>query len=285
MLLMARLRGLGTKIVFTRHCILSGIPYVGAFYFNLVDMNIAVSNVVQKSLLRGGILPHKAVAVCGGINIEQFKTSPEETVRQVRNDYCREGAFTIGIVARYSSGNNFKPSHPTMKGHEFLFRALSSFPGAFHVLVLGVCGHRDIETLKLVAEYNGLEPDTLTFCNYQKDIAPFYKIMDLNVLPSANEGLGLTLIEAMAAGVPCIGADSGGIREIITNGVNGFLFAHGNCKDLSEKIHLLREDKKLRDLFIKNGSDKVARLFDIERTVSETETVFYRLLGWEARQV
>jgi hypothetical protein len=55
MLLLAKLRGLDSKVVFTRHCILSGVPYVSAFYFNLIDMNIAVSNAVKKSLLRGGI--------------------------------------------------------------------------------------------------------------------------------------------------------------------------------------------------------------------------------------
>ena len=144
--------------------------------------------------------------------------------------------------------------------------------------MLGVWGDKDIENLKAVADYNGLSPAALTFCDFQKDIAPFYKIMDLNVLPSRNEGLGLTLIEAMAGGVPCIGADSGGIREIIDEGVNGFLFAPGDSNALAEKIRTLREDAGMRDRFVTNGKEKVARLFDIKRTVSETEKVFYDLV-------
>jgi glycosyltransferase involved in cell wall biosynthesis len=279
LLLMARLRGLGSKIVFTRHCILSGMPFVGAIYFNVVDMNIAVSDSIKKSLLRGGVLPSRAAAVYGGIDIDKFNNPPAEKVQGARNKHYHSGALNIGIVARYTGGKVFRPDNLTMKGHEILFRALAAIPGDFNVLVLGVWGDRDIENLKLVAEYNGLSPGTLAFCDFQKDIAPFYKIMDLNVLPSKDEGLGLTLIEAMAAGVPCIGADSGGIREIIDDGVNGFLFAPGDSKALSKKILTIREDAEIRDRFVRNGKEKVARLFDIERTVSETEKIFYDLVG------
>ncbi len=278
MLLLARLRGLDSKVVFTRHCILSGMPYIGAFYFNLIDMNIAVSNEVKKSLLRGGISANKAATVYGGTDVDKFSRPRAEQVEMIRKKFSRNGAFNIGIVARYNSGKVFKPDNPTMKGHEFLFKALASLPGDFNVLVIGVWGGKDIQNLKLVAEYNGLSQEKLTFCDFQKDIAPFYKIMDVNILPSQNEGLGLTLIEAMAAGVPCIGADSGGIPEIIDNGVNGLLFKPGNSRDLAEKIRILQEDAETRSLFIQNGKEKVARLFDIRQTVAETEKVFYSLV-------
>lgn len=278
MLLLARLRGLDSKVIFTRHCILSGVPYVSAFYFNFIDMNIAVSNVVKKSLLRGGISANRAAMVYGGIDIDKFSQQKAEQIELVSNKFSRNGASNIGIVARYYGGKVFKPDNPTMKGHEFLFRALALLPGDFNVLVLGVWGNKDIENLKLVAEYNGLSPGRLTFCDFQREIAPFYKIMDVNILPSQNEGLGLTLIEAMAAGVPCIGADSGGIREIIDDGVNGFLFQPGNSKDLSEKIQILQKDTETRSLFIRNGKEKVAKLFDIKKTVTETEKIFYSLV-------
>jgi glycosyltransferase involved in cell wall biosynthesis len=278
LLLIARLRGLKSKVVFTRHCILSGMPFVGAFYFNLIDMNVAVSDSIKKSLLRGGVSSNRAAVVYGGIDIERFRNVSADKVEQVRRSYCRAGAFNIGIVARYNGGKHFKPYNPSMKGHEVLFRALAAISGDFNVLVLGVWGEKDIENLRSVAEYNGLSPGVLTFCDFQRDIAPFYKIMDLNVLPSRNEGLGLTLIEAMAAGVPCIGADSGGIREIIDDAANGFLFRPGASRDLSDKIRILREDKDIRDRFIRNGREKVSRLFDINRTVRETEKIFYGLV-------
>lgn len=277
----ARLRGLRAKIVFTRHCILSGIPLIGTIYYNLVDLNIAVSNIVKESLLRGGVIQRKVAMVHGGIDIARFSDPPEDEVMRIRRKYRREGAFTIGMVGRYSGGKVFRPDNPSMKGHEFLFRALSTMQGDFQVLMLGVWGDEDIRNLQRVAEYCGLSADRLTFCDFQKEIAPFYKIMDLNVLPSKNEGLGLALIEAMAAGVPCIGADSGGIREIITDGADGLLFRHGDSRELAEKIGIMRDDKTKRDFLVSNAREKVKNLFDINRTVEETEKVFCGLLARE----
>lgn len=279
MLLLARLRGLKAKVVFTRHCIKKEVPYISSFFHNfIVDMNIAVSNTVRKSLLKSGIWTGRAVTVYGGIEQDKFENIPAKTGNQLKEKYACSGSFNIGIVARFHTGRTFHPGQPTMKGHEILFKALAGLNINFNVIVLGVWVKGDIENLKLVAGHNGLAADKLIFCGFQKDIAPFYKMMDLVVLPSANEGLGLTLIEAMAAGIPCIGTDDGGIREIITNGVNGFLFKKGNHSDLADKIKTVCENKTLRDLFILNGKKKVKKMFRIENTVSETEKIFYGLL-------
>lgn len=277
-LVLARLLGLHTKVVFTRHCIKKEVPYIGSFFYNFIaDMNIAVSKAVRKSLLKSAIWHRRAVTVYGGIEQDKFKNIPAKTIHQLREKYACRGAFNVGIVARFHAGRNFHPRQPTMKGHEFLFKALAGLNISFHVIVLGVWVESDIDNLKLVAGHNGLAADKLIFCGFQKDIAPFYKMMDV-VLPSANEGLGLTLIEAMAAGVPCLGTDDGGIREIITNGVNGFLFKKGDSADLDDKIKTLSENKTLRDMFILKGHKKVKEMFTIENTLSETEKIFYGLL-------
>ena len=278
LLVAARLLCLKSKAVFTRHCISGSTPYIGAFFYNLVlDMNIAVSDVVRQSLLRGGIWPEKVVTVYGGIDSKNFDEVPSDKVEEIREKYAGTGKFTIGIVARTGLHGTPRGDKPSLKRHEVLFKALADIGGDIDVLVLGACREEEIESLKLIARHNGLDPTKLLFAGFQNTIAPFYKIMDLKVLPSPNEGLGLVIIEAMAAGVPCIGADGGGIREIIDDGVNGFLFTPGDSKALAEKIRTLREDAEIRDRFIRNGKEKVARIFDIEHTVLETEKVFYGL--------
>ncbi|MDA8106882.1 MAG: glycosyltransferase family 4 protein [Nitrospiraceae bacterium] len=278
LLVAARLLCLKSKAVFTRHCISGSTPYIGACFYNLVlDMNIAVSDVVRQSLLRGGIWPEKVVTVYGGIDSKNFDEVPSDKVEEIRKKYSGNGKFTIGIVARTGLHGTPRGDKPSLKRHEVLFKALADIGGDITVLVLGACREEEIESLKLIAGHNGLDPTKLLFAGFQNTIAPFYKIMDLKVLPSPNEGLGLVIIEAMAAGVPCIGADSGGIREIITDGVDGLLFRHGDSRELAEKIRIMRDDKTKRDLFVSNGREKVKR-FDIRRTVEETERVFYGLL-------
>jgi glycosyltransferase involved in cell wall biosynthesis len=242
-------------------------------------MNICVSNLIRKSLIRSGVLPGKAVTVYGGVNLDTFENVPSEKTRQAREDYADRGVFTIGIVARFPSSAHFNPKNPTIKGHDVLFKALADLGEDVNLLVIGPWKEIDIESAKLLARYKGLDTDKITFCGYKEDIAPLYKIMDLNVLPSLNEGLGLSLIEAMAAGTPCIGANSGGIREIISDGVNGFLFGPGRSRDLEEKIRLILEREDLRSAFIARGRETVRELFDIEKNILETEKVFYGLLA------
>ncbi len=280
LLVAARLLCLKSKAVFTRHCISGSTPYIGAFFYNLVlDMNIAVSDIVRQSLLQGGMRPEKIVRVYGGIDSKNFDEIPKYKVEELRKKYAGPGTFTVGIVARTGLHGTPRGDRPSLKRHEVLFKALADIGGDISVLVLGACREEEIESLKLIAAHNGLDPAKLLFAGFQNNIAPFYKIMDLKVLPSPNEGLGLVVLEAMAAGVPCIGADGGGIREIIDDGINGFLFAPGDSKALAERIRTLRDDAGIRDRFIRNGKEKVARLFDIEHTVQETEKVFYGLVG------
>lgn len=277
-LLRAGLKGLRSKVVFTRHCLLKTLPYLGAFPHNfLVDMNIAVSEAVRVSLLQSGILPGRAVTIYGGVETEKFLAIPAEKIRDVRKRVGRPGAVTIGMIARLQHAKNFSPEKPTLKGHEVLFRALAGFKRDVNLLLLGPWLEYDKEKLRRIAEHCGLETAKITFCGFQEDMAPFYGIMDINVLPSPREGFPLALLEPMAAGVPCIGADGGGIREIITNGVDGFLFTPGNSGELAEKIRVLCEDRALRELFVSNAREKVCRRFHIERHIDGTEEVYYRL--------
>jgi glycosyltransferase involved in cell wall biosynthesis len=275
LIVVARLLGLKAKAIFMRHCISGSMPYVGAFFYNLFGVSIAVSEAVRRSLLLGGVLPSRVKTVYGGINVNHFETVPEDKVEKCREQYGRRGVFTIGIVARLGLYKGFRTDKPTMKRHEVLFRALASLKEDFHLLVLGA----EEKYLRIIAEDNGLDPEKITFCGFEKEIASFYKIMDLSVLPSPNEGLGLAIIEAMAAGVACIGADSGGIREIITDGVNGFLFEPGNSDDLARKIRLIMANKEVRDSVVLHGRRKVRHLFTIEKTVFETEKLFYDIVG------
>lgn len=65
------------------------------------------------------------------------------------------------------------------------------------------------------------------------------------ILPSRREGFGVVLIEAMAAGVPVIGSNTGGITDIIQDGYSGLKFPKGDYEKLSSLIYLLLADKEL----------------------------------------
>jgi len=85
--------------------------------------------------------------------------------------------------------------------------------------------------------------------------------IDMLVLPSDAEGFGLVLIEAMAAGVPVIGTDVPGIRDVVVHGLSGLLVPPRSPSTLALAIRQLIEDKHLRESLIAGGHERVATHF------------------------
>lgn len=79
-----------------------------------------------------------------------------------------------------------------------------------------------------------------------KDLDQIYKMADILVSPGRGEGFGRVLVEAMYFGLPVIGANGGASKELIENGVNGFLFEPGNPEDLKDKIITLFQNGKMK---------------------------------------
>ena len=68
------------------------------------------------------------------------------------------------------------------------------------------------------------------------------------ILPSHREGFPKALLEAAACGLPLLGSDVPGVREIVSDGVNGLLFAKGDCQDIARKIKKISTDQEFRRL-------------------------------------
>ncbi len=87
------------------------------------------------------------------------------------------------------------------------------------------------------------------------------------VVPSRNEAFGLVNIESMALGVPVIGSNTGGIAEIVRDGVDGFLFFPGDHKALAKRIIELMEDENTRAGMAKNARLRFLGKFELLRAV------------------
>lgn len=96
-----------------------------------------------------------------------------------------------------------------------------------------------------------------------EELKEIYASADIFVAPSVTakdgdkEGLGLVMLEAMASGLPVVASDSGGIRQLVRNGVNGLLCEERNVEQLTECINKLLADKKLYCWFVENAKDIV----------------------------
>ncbi|MEM4327148.1 MAG: glycosyltransferase [Candidatus Diapherotrites archaeon] len=100
---------------------------------------------------------------------------------------------------------------------------------------------------------------------------------DVFVTASTIETQCLALIEAMALGLPCVGANARAIPEAITDGETGFLFAPGDFQECAEKLFVLARSKKLREKFGKAGI-AYAKNFSIEKTYEKNIEIYNKVL-------
>ena len=104
------------------------------------------------------------------------------------------------------------------------------------------------------------------------DMFALRKEMDVEILCSKAEAFGRVTAEAMSAGIPVIGTNSGGTPELIKDGYNGFLFSTDNYSELANKIELLYKNKDMKLLMGENAYKYANDFFSIERCVSEFES-------------
>ena len=87
---------------------------------------------------------------------------------------------------------------------------------------------------------------SVKFLGNVSDMVGFWQSCDVAILPSHREGFPKALLEAAACGLPLLGTDVPGVREIVVDGYNGLLFARGDHRDIARKIEIVLIDQKLR---------------------------------------
>lgn len=116
--------------------------------------------------------------------------------------------------------------------------------------------------------------ETLVF----DDMPDLYAAADIVVQPSYAEGLGLAILEAMASGKPIIGSDTSGIREIIIHEHNGLLVPPKQVEPLADAIIQLATNHYFAKQLAEEGMALVKSLFDIRRTIHETDLIYHELV-------
>ena len=114
-----------------------------------------------------------------------------------------------------------------------------------------------------------LKSGNVLWLGHRDDIKALTALADIYVLPSYREGVPRTLLEAASMAKPIVSTDTVGCREVVDDGVNGFLVTVKDIKSLSQKIKLLVENPILRVKMGEEGRKKAVREFDIKKIVEQ----------------
>ncbi|MGE5192782.1 MAG: GT4 family glycosyltransferase PelF, partial [Deltaproteobacteria bacterium] len=120
------------------------------------------------------------------------------------------------------------------------------------------------------------------FLGFRDDVHALLPQSDLFVLSSVTEGLPMTLLEAMAAGLPTVSTDVGGISELVAEGETGRLVPPQSPEALAAAILELVRDPERAARMGTAGRRRVAGEFDLRRVVARYEDLYQKLLGRQA---
>jgi glycosyltransferase involved in cell wall biosynthesis len=151
--------------------------------------------------------------------------------------------------------------------------------GQVRLVVIGE-GERKAELLAL-AEELGIDGRT-TFLGVRRDVPELLPGFDIACLSSMYEGLPITLIEAMAAGLPIVTTNSGSVSDLVEDGKEGFLVPVGDVATFADRIERLARDESLRRQLGKSGRVRVENAFTIEHTARGYEELLTDLVARKA---
>ncbi|MBN1494602.1 glycosyltransferase family 4 protein [Candidatus Peregrinibacteria bacterium] len=241
-----------------------------------VNHVIAVSDSNQKLLLNlYPELENRITAIHNGIDVTWFESQLLSFNFKHRDEYRKQ---------HFNATKNSKiilsvAELHERKGLKYLIHAMPKVIESCPTckLVLAGAGPEE-DKLKNLAKEKNIKNNVI-FLGFRKDIPQIMKSADVFVLPSVKEAFGLVLLEAMAAELPIIASEVGGIPEIIENGVNGMLISPHDEDRLANGIIKLLNDPKLTDKFITTGFKLLKKAFDAKIMAKKTEAIYDEVLS------
>lgn len=217
------------------------------------------------------IKPSKVTAIPNTIPVaEYYKPEDREACRQELG--LTDQMLVIGFTGRIEK----------VKKLDILINAFNTVFSQYPYARLVIIGEGNLQTaLQVQAKQLGID-NAILWPGFSSDIPHMLSAMDIYVQPSVNEGLSLSILEAMAAEKPVIATKVGSAEEIIDNGRTGILVNPGSVTEIAKAIMDLISNTDLRDNLARQGRQFVFNEYNIQKMVNGYCDV-YRKLEEKAR--
>lgn len=240
----------------------------------LVSHYVAVSqDLAQYMVERVGIRAARITTICNGVDTERFAPDGGEPPATAPPHIFgpRQGRCVIGTVGR------LRPVKDQATLVAAVARVIEQQPGWRERIGLLIVGEGPARPgLAQLAEGLGIA-DRVHFTGASANVADWLRAMDVFVLPSLNEGISNTLLEAMASGLPTLATAVGGNTELVAEAEGGGLFTPGDVQALAARIAAYVADPALRSRDGALSRARAEREFSLQRMVTRYEDLYRRL--------
>ncbi|KPK57860.1 MAG: glycosyltransferase family 4 protein [Gammaproteobacteria bacterium] len=234
--------------------------------YRLFDRVIAISRAIAEGMIEAGVPESKIRLVHSAV------PRPDPLAQRRRGELLSEfglpdNALIVGMAAQFIP----------RKGYEVLMGAIPQITARYPTARFLLFGQGPLqERIRDRAEREGLS-ESVRFTGFRKDLASYLGCLDLLVHPALDEGLGIVLLEACAAGIPVVATPVGGVPEVIRDRVNGLLVPAGDAEALAGAVMRLLEAKDLRIRLGRAGREIVEEEFSVETMVEGNLRVYREL--------
>ena len=242
-------RGLGIK------AFLWAERYVASY----TDALVTLSEQETGDAIRLGLSsPDRVDAISNGIPLQSFAAIERDPLN------WKVPHVRLGIAGRLN----------TEKGHDLLLRCFKKLLERFPSISLKIAGDGPLkQELEALSKELGIEKQVV-FCGYQKDMAQFLAGIDIFVLSSHYEGFGLVLVEAMAAGLPVVATDVGGVKEVIVDGQTGLAVPSGQEDELTLGVEYFLSHPHLAYEYGRAGRVRAMEKFSRQQMIRRYEKLY-----------
>jgi glycosyltransferase involved in cell wall biosynthesis len=244
------------------------LAWMDRFSLYFPDRLIPVSQKMQQKILSQlGIKARRVTTIRNAIPCEQFYRPEQRDV--VRSEMgISHKAVVLGYTGRIQR----------VKRIDLLldaFACIHRIHPDTHLIIAGE--GEDRHSLAAYAETLGIA-DRITWTGFRRDVPRILSAFDIYVQSSLNEGLSLSILEAMAAGIPVVATDVGGNSEVIAHEVNGLLVPAGTTDEFVKAVLCLIEQPELREQFSSAGLNLMREEFSLNRMVNGYRALYKSVL-------
>jgi glycosyltransferase involved in cell wall biosynthesis len=239
----------------------------GIKYRHMADHYIAISHKIKQVMVADGIAADRIFVVHSGVNPQRFEN---DTGNHLIAEFNLRPDEKVVINTAHLAGH---------KGQQYLVQAIPLVAKKIPQVRFFIVGKGELlAELRSLAASLGIARE-LVFTGFRRDVGAFYKIADLFVMSSVQEGLGTAVLDALALALPVVATNSGGLPEIIQDGRTGRLVEPTDPEALAQGIVDMLTRVEAAKAMAAEGRDMVENRFSIEAMVDGNIEVYEKMLA------